>query len=98
MPISRFFQRRRCCRHSRGPVCCPAVVALHQIGHGRCAKIEAIDGSPALCERLCAMGLYVGGLVKVVQAGSPCAVEVCGTKLMLRGEPLEAIRVVQVEA
>jgi len=57
------------------------------------AIVEELCGSTEICERLGALGFCTGALVRVLQPGKPCAVQVGDARVVLRGEHLEAIRV-----
>lgn len=80
---------------SHSPADLPArCVALHQLARGQSGVIEELCGAHCLCERLAAMGLCVGATVRMLSApGSACAVQVGTSRVVLRGHPLEAVRV-----
>jgi ferrous iron transport protein A len=51
---------------------------------GEWAEIADVSGEPRWVGRLAELGLRTGSLVKVLQPGSPCLLEVGGCRLSLR--------------
>jgi len=66
---------------------------LSQLRRGQMAVIEEVDSHTAEPSHLAAMGLTVGSVIQVLMPGTPCAVVVGETRLMLRCEQCRAIRV-----
>lgn len=66
---------------------------LDCLRRGQCAVVEELCGSPEDCARLAAMGFCCGALVEVVAPGSPCAVKVGESRIVLRGSHTKAIQV-----
>lgn len=52
---------------------------------GEWAEVAEIAGEPGWVGRMAELGLRVGSRVHVVQGGSPCLVQLNGTRLCLRG-------------
>ncbi|CAN5299039.1 hypothetical protein BH09SUM1_BH09SUM1_09450 [soil metagenome] len=61
------------------------------------AVITDVHTTPAECERLAAMGLCCGALIRIVKPGRSCALQVDQTRLVLRGEHTKAIRVTRID-
>ena len=72
------------------------LVPLSQLKKGECAVIEEICGSAEECARLSAMGFCCGSFVRVLTPGSPCALVVGDTRVVLRSEQTTAIQVCPV--
>lgn len=69
-------------------------MALRELARGQSAVIADLCGAECLCERLAAMGFAVGTTVRMITApGDSCAVQVGESRVVLRGHPLEAVRV-----
>ena len=72
----------------------PRCLALHELARGQSGVIEDLCGEHCLCERLAAMGFSVGAPVRMLSAGGASrAVQVGESRVVLRGHPLEAVRV-----
>jgi Fe2+ transport system protein FeoA len=59
---------------------------LELLNCGEWAELVAIDGDPGWVARLAEVGIRVGCRVRVLQAGSPCLLQVGGVRLSLRGD------------
>lgn len=66
---------------------------LHRLGRGQVGVVEHVCGSSDDCARLASMGLCCGALIQMLVPGAPCAVQVGETRLMLRGDHCDAIKV-----
>jgi Fe2+ transport system protein FeoA len=65
---------------------------------GDLAEVAEIRGEPAWVSRMAELGIRVGCRVQVLQAGSPCLLQVNGARLCLRGEQAMQILVQLVAA
>ena len=61
------------------------LMPLDMLRTGEVAEVEEVSGLPAWVGRLAELGIRQGCRVRVVQAGSPCLLDVGGCKLCLRG-------------
>lgn len=61
------------------------LMLLDMLRAGEECEIEEVSGQPAWVGRLAELGIRQGCRVRVVQAGSPCLLDVGGCKLCLRG-------------
>jgi len=61
------------------------LMPLDMLRTGDVAEVEEVSGLPAWIGRLAELGIRQGCRVRVVQAGSPCLLDVGGCKLCLRG-------------
>jgi Fe2+ transport system protein FeoA len=52
---------------------------------GEWADVAEITGEPSWIGRMAELGLRAGCRVQVVQGGTPCLVQINGTRLCLRG-------------
>jgi len=69
------------------------LVSLDSLHAGQAAIIEDVAaGSDDDC-RLAEMGLCCGNVVRMLRPGSPCAVQIDGARIMLRGDHLRGILV-----
>jgi Fe2+ transport system protein FeoA len=68
-------------------------LSLKALKQGQSAVIEHVCASADECSRLAAMGFCCGALVHMLAPGSPCAVQVGETRVMLRGSHTDAIKV-----
>lgn len=53
---------------------------------GEWADIAEVTGDPTWVGRMAELGIRVGCRVQIIQGGSPCLVNVNGSRLCLRGE------------
>ncbi len=61
------------------------MIPLDTLRAGEKAEIAAVHGDAAWVGRLADLGLREGCAVCVLQPGSPCLLDVSGTRLCLRG-------------
>ncbi len=61
------------------------LMPLDMLRAGEVGEVEEVSGQPAWIGRLADLGIRQGCRVRVVQAGSPCLLDVGGCKLCLRG-------------
>ncbi|MBA4187235.1 MAG: ferrous iron transport protein A [Planctomycetaceae bacterium] len=61
------------------------LMPLDMLRAGEVAEVEEVSGQAAWIGRLAELGIRQGCRVRVVQAGSPCLLDVDGCKLCLRG-------------
>jgi Fe2+ transport system protein FeoA len=61
------------------------LLPLDMLQPGDRGEIAAVNGDPAWIGRLAELGVREGGRVCVLQAGSPCLIDLAGTRLCLRG-------------
>jgi Fe2+ transport system protein FeoA len=67
---------------------------LKTLRRGQSAIVEDVCGPSCVCERLSALGFTAGAMVRMITGGRrSAAVQVGETRVVLRGEPLEAIQV-----
>jgi ferrous iron transport protein A len=60
------------------------LLPLDCLHFGDSAEVAEVVGEPRWVGRLAELGLRTGSLVKVLQPGSPCLLEVGGCRLSLR--------------
>jgi ferrous iron transport protein A len=60
------------------------LLPLDCLPSGEWAEVAEVMGEPRWVGRLAELGLRTGSLVKVLQPGSPCLLEVGGCRLSLR--------------
>jgi Fe2+ transport system protein FeoA len=65
-----------------------AILPLELLQRGDWADVAEVQGEPAWVGRLAELGLRIGIRVRVLQAGSPCLIQVNGngSRLCLRSE------------
>lgn len=69
---------------------CPSLSAMRA---GDMAVVEEVCGCSQDCQRLAAMGLCCGALVRMLSPGNPCAIQVGDARVVIRGDHSEAVRV-----
>ena len=62
------------------------LLPLELLKPGECADVAAVTGEPGWVTRLAEMGVRIGIRVRVLQAGSPCLLQIGDSRLSLRGE------------
>jgi Fe2+ transport system protein FeoA len=62
------------------------LLPLDSLHSGEWAEIAEVHGEPRWVGRLAELGIRPGTVVKVLQPGSPCLLEVDGCRLSLRLE------------
>ena len=70
-----------------------ALLPLELLDSGEWADVAEICGEPAWVQRLAELGVRCGCRVRVVQAGSPCLLQIGGVRLSLRGDQVTRILV-----
>jgi Fe2+ transport system protein FeoA len=74
------------------------LLPLELVGSGEWADVADVQGEPAWVGRMAELGVRVGSRLRVLQAGSPCLLQVGGSRLSLRGEAAWHILVRPLEA
>jgi Fe2+ transport system protein FeoA len=74
------------------------LMPLDMLQAGEWAEVADIHGEPAWVGRLAELGLREGCRLRVLQAGSPCLLQVADCKLCLRGNDCSQILVRLVAA
>lgn len=74
------------------------LLPLELLNAGEWADVAEVHGEPAWIGRMAELGLRVGGRLQVLQAGSPCLLQINGTRLCLRGEQTMRILVKPIAA
>jgi len=69
------------------------LLPLEHLGPGEWAEVEHVAGEPGWVGRMAELGLRAGCRLRVLQAGSPCLLDLAGCRLCLRGESLMQILV-----
>jgi Fe2+ transport system protein FeoA len=59
-------------------------IPLQLLPAGQSARVAELLGSPADVQRLQEMGLRQGSYVQMIQGGSPCIIQLAGSRLCLR--------------
>jgi ferrous iron transport protein A len=62
------------------------LMPLEMLGPGEWGEVHVVTGEPGWIGRLAELGIRCGSHVQVVQAGSPCLLNVGDCRLSLRGE------------
>ena len=73
------------------------LLPLECLQPGEWAEVQDVAGEPAWVARLGELGIRVGCRVQMLRAGSPCLVQVGGSRLSLRGEASAAVLVRPVD-
>jgi ferrous iron transport protein A len=60
------------------------LLPLELLDCGQWAEVAEVSGEPGWVGRLADLGLRVGIRLRILQAGSPCLLQVGGTRLSLR--------------
>jgi ferrous iron transport protein A len=63
-----------------------ALIPLELVNPGDWADVEEVTGEPGWVGRLAELGVRSGSRVLIVRAGSPCLLQVGGSRLSLRGD------------
>ena len=53
---------------------------------GEWAEVAEVTGEPAWVGRMAELGVRAGSRLQVLQPGSPCLLQVAGSRLSLRGD------------
>ena len=59
---------------------------LDMLRNGEWAEVEEVHGEPAWIGRMAELGLRAGSRLRVLQAGSPCLLQLGESRLSLRGD------------
>ena len=62
------------------------LLPLELLKSGDWADIADVTGEPGWVTRLAEMGVRIGSRLRVLQAGSPCLLQIGESRLSLRGE------------
>ena len=62
------------------------LLPLEHLGPGEWGDVEHVGGEPSLVGRMAELGLRVGSRLRMLRAGSPCLLDVAGSRLCVRGE------------
>jgi len=62
------------------------LMPLEYLPSGQWADVEDVGGEPGWVSRMAELGVRIGTRIRVLQAGSPCILEVGPSRLSLRGE------------
>lgn len=62
------------------------LIPLELLSCGVAAEIAEVLGDPAWVGRLAELGLRHGSQIRMLQSGSPCILQIGGTRLSLRGD------------
>ncbi len=64
----------------------PPLVPLELVQAGAWAEIEEVTGEPVSVSRMAEIGVRAGSRLRVLRQGSPCLLQVGGSRLSIRGE------------
>jgi Fe2+ transport system protein FeoA len=62
------------------------LLPVEYLKSGDWADVADVTGEPGWVSRLAEMGVRIGSRLRVLQAGSPCLLQVGESRLSLRGE------------
>jgi Fe2+ transport system protein FeoA len=62
------------------------LLPLEMLRSGEWAEVADVSGEPGWVGRMAEMGLEIGSRLRVLQPGSPCLLQVGGSRLSLRGD------------
>ena len=62
------------------------LLPLELLNRGEWAEVAEVTGEPAWVSRMAELGVRCGSRLRVLQPGSPCLLQVGGTRLSLRGD------------
>lgn len=63
-----------------------SALPLEFLSAGEWADVAEVTGEPAWIGRMAELGVRAGTRLRLLQPGSPCLVQVGGTRLSLRGD------------
>ncbi len=69
------------------------LLPLDHLHSGEWAEIVEVVGEPRWVGRLAELGIRAGSILKVLQPGSPCLLEIGGCRLSLRSDSASQIMV-----
>ena len=67
------------------------LLPIHLLQTGECAEVADLSGEPTWVSRLAELGLRVGVRLQMLQQGSPCLVQLDGSRLSLRGDCVQIL-------
>ena len=62
------------------------LLPLELLHSGEWAEVAQVTGEPTWVGRLAELGVRIGSRLQVLQAGSPCLLQIAGSRLSLRGD------------
>jgi ferrous iron transport protein A len=62
------------------------LLPLEMLGTGEWADVAEVTGNPGWVGRLAELGVRIGCRLRMLRGGSPCLLQVGGSRLSLRGE------------
>lgn len=62
------------------------LLPLELLNAGEWGEIAEVSGEPGWIGRMAELGIRAGNRVRVLQSGSPCLLQIDGSRLSLRGE------------
>ncbi len=74
------------------------LLPLDMLGSGEWADVAEVTGEACWVGRLAELGLVTGSRLRILQAGSPCLLQVGESRLSLRGERAMQILVRPLES
>jgi Fe2+ transport system protein FeoA len=69
------------------------LLPLELLHTGEWGEIAEINGEPGWIGRMAELGIRAGNRIRVLQAGSPCLLQIDGCRLSLRGDQTTQILV-----
>ena len=70
-----------------------SLLPLELLPTGECADVEDVHGEPGWIGRLAELGMKHGSRIRVLQGGSPCLLQVNGSRLSIRASGARQILV-----
>jgi Fe2+ transport system protein FeoA len=64
----------------------PDLLPLELVSRGEWARVEQVSGEPNWIGRMAELGIRIGAVVRVLQSGSPCILQIGAARLSLRGD------------
>ncbi len=64
----------------------PDLLPLDLVPSGQWADVASVSGEPSWVGRLAELGVRAGSRLRVLQGGTPCLLQVGGSRLSLRGD------------
>jgi Fe2+ transport system protein FeoA len=62
------------------------LLPLEMLHSGQWAEVAEVTGEPTWVSRLAELGVRIGSQLQVLQPGSPCLLQIAGSRLSLRGD------------
>jgi len=72
---------------------CDTLLPLELLCSGEWAEVADVSGEPGWVGRLAELGVRIGSRLQVLQPGSPCLLQIGGSRLSLRADLLLQILV-----